>query len=189
MSSMPPRWCCRAARGAGHQLDARRRSPRCPRRAASRIRASIAAFASSAAPPTPSRARWSPGFRGRSPPAPKSAIWRWSAASRHDGAGRVTGVHYHREGRWRFQKARNVVVAGYAIETPRLLLTSANAQVSRRSRQQLRSGRQEPDGAIEPSGVGHDGAGDPLVQGPAVARLTEHWNYADKGKDFFGGYS
>jgi choline dehydrogenase-like flavoprotein len=40
--------------------------------------------------------------------------------------GRVTGVHYHREERWRFQKARNVVVAGYAIETPRLLLASAN---------------------------------------------------------------
>ena len=42
-----------------------------------------------------------------------------------NGAGRATGVHYHREGAWRFQKARNVVVAGYAIETPRLLLNSA----------------------------------------------------------------
>ena len=40
----------------------------------------------------------------------------------HDDAGRATGVHYHRDGRWRFQRARNVVVAGYAIETPRLLL-------------------------------------------------------------------
>ena len=39
--------------------------------------------------------------------------------------GRATGVHYHREGRWRFQRARAVVVAGYAIETPRLLLNSA----------------------------------------------------------------
>ena len=27
----------------------------------------------------------------------------------------------------------------------------------------------------------------PLVQGTAVARLTEHWNY-DDSKDFFGGY-
>ena len=42
-----------------------------------------------------------------------------------DAADRATGVHYHREGRWRFQRARNVVVAGYAIETPRLLLNSA----------------------------------------------------------------
>ena len=40
--------------------------------------------------------------------------------------GRVTGVHYCREDRWRFQRAKNVVVAGYAIETPRLLLNSAN---------------------------------------------------------------
>jgi len=36
---------------------------------------------------------------------------------------RVTGLHYHRDGRWRFQRARNVVLAGYSIETPRLLLT------------------------------------------------------------------
>src|SRR6185437_14068087 len=42
--------------------------------------------------------------------------------------GRATGVHYHREGRWQFQKARNVVVAGYAIETPRLLLASASGR-------------------------------------------------------------
>ncbi len=39
--------------------------------------------------------------------------------------GRATGLLYHREGRWRRQKARHVVVAGYAIETPRLLLNSA----------------------------------------------------------------
>ena len=45
-----------------------------------------------------------------------------------DDAGLATGVHYHREGSWQFQKARNVVVAGYAIETPRLLLNSATAR-------------------------------------------------------------
>jgi choline dehydrogenase-like flavoprotein len=40
--------------------------------------------------------------------------------------GRVTGVHYFdREGRPHFQKAKAVIVAGYAIETPRLLLNSA----------------------------------------------------------------
>ena len=39
-----------------------------------------------------------------------------------DASGLCTGVHYLREGAWRFQRARNVVVAGYAIETPRLLL-------------------------------------------------------------------
>lgn len=44
----------------------------------------------------------------------------------HDKNGIATGVHYHREGGWHFQKARNVMVAGYAIETPRLLLNSAS---------------------------------------------------------------
>jgi choline dehydrogenase-like flavoprotein len=40
--------------------------------------------------------------------------------------GRVTGVHYFdREGRAHFQRARAVLVCGYAIETPRLLLNSA----------------------------------------------------------------
>ena len=44
---------------------------------------------------------------------------------RNGQSGLATGVHYHRDGAWRFQRARNVVVAGYAIETPRLLLNSA----------------------------------------------------------------
>jgi choline dehydrogenase-like flavoprotein len=39
---------------------------------------------------------------------------------------RVTVCITTRDGRWRFQPARNVVVAGYAVETPRLLLASAN---------------------------------------------------------------
>jgi choline dehydrogenase-like flavoprotein len=39
---------------------------------------------------------------------------------------RVTGVHYFdREGNTHFQKAKAVIVSGYAIETPRLLLNSA----------------------------------------------------------------
>ena len=36
-----------------------------------------------------------------------------------------TGVHYVRDGRERFQRAAMVAVAGYSIETPRLLLNSA----------------------------------------------------------------
>ena len=40
--------------------------------------------------------------------------------------GRVTGVHYYdRDGVEWFQKAKMVIVCGYAIETPRLLLNSA----------------------------------------------------------------
>ena len=90
----------------------------------------------------------------RARPVRKSATWRWSAASRRTTPGRCTGVHYHREGTWRFQQARNVVVAGYAIETPRLLLNSANEPLSGRSGQQLRAGRPQSDGAGEPGGLG-----------------------------------
>ena len=41
-------------------------------------------------------------------------------------AGRVVGVHYVRNGRPRFQRAAAVAIAGYSIETPRLLLNSAS---------------------------------------------------------------
>jgi choline dehydrogenase-like flavoprotein len=106
----------------------------------------------------------------------------------HDATGRATGVSYFREGRWRFQKAKNVVVAGYSIETPRLLLNSASAKF--------------PDGLANSSGlVGRNlmvqanqavwGLMDKEIRyykGPPSLALTEHWNYADEGKDFFGGY-
>jgi choline dehydrogenase-like flavoprotein len=43
-----------------------------------------------------------------------------------DATGRVTGVEYFSGGRQRWQRARAVTVAGYSIETPRLLLLSAD---------------------------------------------------------------
>ncbi|WP_419825449.1 GMC family oxidoreductase [Sphingomonas sp.] len=102
--------------------------------------------------------------------------------------GRVTGLHYHREGQWRFQRARNVVVAGYSIETPRLLLNSACAQF--------------PDGLANSSGlVGRNfmvqlnqaawGQMDEEVRwykSPPSLAISEHWNYEDRGKDYFGGW-
>jgi choline dehydrogenase-like flavoprotein len=42
--------------------------------------------------------------------------------------GRATGVVYWRNGVQRFQRARTVAVAGYAIETPRLLLHSKSSR-------------------------------------------------------------
>jgi choline dehydrogenase-like flavoprotein len=42
--------------------------------------------------------------------------------------GRATGVHYVKDGVNRFQRASVVVIAGYSIETPRLLLNSASAR-------------------------------------------------------------
>jgi len=43
-----------------------------------------------------------------------------------DSSGRVTGVRYLHEGRERVQRAEAVAVAGYSIETPRLLLLSTS---------------------------------------------------------------
>ena len=102
---------------------------------------------------------------------------------------RATGVRYRREDRWRFQRAKTVVVAGYAIETPRLLLNSETAH--------------HPGGLANSSGlVGthlttHAGPGiwatfDEEVRwnkGPPNMAVCEHWNYADDGKDFDGGYA
>ncbi len=102
---------------------------------------------------------------------------------------RVTGVCYLRQGRMRFQAAKNVVVAGYAIETPRLLLSSATPR--------------HPEGLTNSSGlVGthlttHAGPGVWATfeeevrwnKGPPNMAVTEHWNYTDKGKDFHGGYA
>lgn len=100
---------------------------------------------------------------------------------------RATGVQYHRDGKWRFQKARNVVVAGYAIETPRLLLNSATARF--------------PHGLANSSGLvgkyftvqsnqavwGVQEQEVRSYKSPPSLSLTEHWNYDDR-KDFFGGY-
>jgi choline dehydrogenase-like flavoprotein len=105
-----------------------------------------------------------------------------------DKAGRATGVHYHREGQWRFQRAKNVVVAGYAIETPRLLLNSACPQF--------------PDGLANSTGlVGKNlmvqlnqaawGQVDEEIRSykaPPSLAISEHWNYEDRGKDYFGGW-
>jgi choline dehydrogenase-like flavoprotein len=102
-------------------------------------------------------------------------------------ANRVAGVQFHRNGAWHFQRARNVVVSGYAVETPRLLLNSATPR--------------HPHGLANSSGL----VGKYLMtqsnqavfgrmqdevrwyKGPPSLTITEHWNYEDR-KDFFGGY-
>ena len=105
-----------------------------------------------------------------------------------DARGKASGLHYHREGQWRSQKARNVVVAGYAIETPRLLLNSACPQF--------------PDGLANSSGLvgrnlmvqlnqavwGQVATEVRSYKAPPSLALSEHWNYEDRGKDYFGGW-
>jgi choline dehydrogenase-like flavoprotein len=102
---------------------------------------------------------------------------------------RATGVHYHREGAWRFQRARNVVVAGYAIETPRLLLNSATPRHPR--------GLANSSGLVGTHLTTHSGPGvwatfDEEVRwnkAPPNMAVCEHWNYTDEGTDFHGGYA
>lgn len=79
------------------------------------------------------------------------------------------------------------MVAGYAIETPRLLLNSANARF--------------PDGLANRSGLvgkyftvqsnqavwGLSQREVRSYKAPPSLAITEHWNYEDR-KDFFGGY-
>jgi len=48
-----------------------------------------------------------------------------------DDTGRATGVEYFHDGTLRRQRARAVAVAGYSIETPRLLLLSASTRFPR----------------------------------------------------------
>ena len=104
-----------------------------------------------------------------------------------DRHGLATGLHYHRDGAWRFQRARNVIVAGYAIETPRLLLNSAGGRPP--------NGLANSPGLVgkylmTQSNVAVWGEMDEEVRwnkGPPSLAITEHWNYDDR-KDFFGGY-
>ncbi|HSV02330.1 MAG TPA: GMC family oxidoreductase [Phenylobacterium sp.] len=103
--------------------------------------------------------------------------------------GLATGVHYRREGEERFQRSRNVVVAGYAIETPRLLLNSACPQFA--------DGLANASGLVGTHLMTHASPGVwasfeeeiRWYKGPPNMAVCEHWNYVDEGKDFSGGYA
>ncbi|CUH40802.1 6'''-hydroxyparomomycin C oxidase [Jannaschia seosinensis] len=102
--------------------------------------------------------------------------------------GRATGVHYHRDGEWRFQKARRVVVAGYSIETPRLLLNSSSPSHPQ--------GLANAEGLVGTELMVHSnhavwGVMEDEIRwykGPPSMAVCEHWNY-DDDKDFHGGYA
>jgi choline dehydrogenase-like flavoprotein len=115
-----------------------------------------------------------------------------AAQVEHDDRGRVTGVLHFRKGSDELfrQRAKNVVVAGYAVETPRLLLNSASPLF--------------PDGLANSSGrVGkcfmvHSGhqvfAKFPERIGqykapPPGGALTEHFNRTMTDEDFVCGYT
>jgi choline dehydrogenase-like flavoprotein len=115
-----------------------------------------------------------------------------AARIEHDDRGHVTGVLYFRKGdRELFrQRARNVVVAGYAVETPRLLLNSASPLF--------------PDGLANSSGMvgrcfmvhsGHQVFAkfrdriNLYKAPPPGGALTEHFNRTMPGAGFICGYT
>jgi choline dehydrogenase-like flavoprotein len=110
----------------------------------------------------------------------------------HDDRGHVTGVlHFRKDSRELFrQRAKTVVVAGYAVETPRLLLNSASSLF--------------PDGLANSSGMvgrcfmvhaGHQVFAkfpDRINQykaPPPGGALTEHFNRTIREADFICGYT
>lgn len=111
-----------------------------------------------------------------------------------DARGEATGVHYYRtlaDGSHleEFQRARAVIVAGYAIESPRLLLNSKNSRA--------------PDGLANSSGlVGKFlmAQAGPVVWGlfeepirqykaPPACAMTEEFYETDPRNDFVRGYA
>jgi choline dehydrogenase-like flavoprotein len=115
----------------------------------------------------------------------------------HDAAGRVTGVLHFREGagdssqsKQLFrQRAKAVIVAGYAVETPRLLLNSATPRF--------------PDGLANASGLvgrcfmihaGHQTFAKfpqriAQYKAPPGLATTEHFNRTMRDVDFVCGYT
>lgn len=115
-----------------------------------------------------------------------------AAQIEHDARGLVTGALYFRKGSGELlrQRAKNVVIAGYAIETPRLLLNSASSLF--------------PDGLANSSGMvgkcfmvhsGHQVFAkfperiSQYKAPPPGGALTEHFNRTMPDVDFICGYT
>lgn len=110
----------------------------------------------------------------------------------HDASGRVTGVlHFRGDGPELFrQRARNVVVAGYAIESPRLLLNSATSLFP--------NGLANSSGLVGRNFMVHTGTqlfarfSDRVNQykaPPPGGAITEHFNRTMPDVDFVMGYT
>ncbi len=106
-----------------------------------------------------------------------------------DKQGRVTGVEFNHDGKYYEQKAQVVIVAAFAVETPRLLLNSACSQF--------------PDGLANSSGLvgkylmthsGHDVYARfdqeiRLYKGTPVLAVSQDFYETDLSRGFVRGYS
>jgi choline dehydrogenase-like flavoprotein len=103
--------------------------------------------------------------------------------------GLVTGVHYLRGGVEHFQAARLVVVAGYSIETPRLLLNSAN----RRFPEGLCNDHDQVGRYVmvqgAPQVAGRFTAEVRAYKGPPPSVSTEHFYETDPTQPYRRGFS
>ncbi|MEY9852251.1 choline dehydrogenase-like flavoprotein [Leifsonia sp. EB41] len=103
--------------------------------------------------------------------------------------GTATGVHYAKDGVPRFQRARMVAVAGYSIETPRLLLNSASARFPEGlcndfdlvGRYLMVQGAPQTAGRFEQEIR--------MWKGPPPEVSTEEFYETDPGKPYKRGYS
>ncbi len=114
-----------------------------------------------------------------------------AAKIEHDAKGMATGVLYFRGSskELSLQKAKNVIVAGYAVETPRLLLNSASSLFP--------NGMANSSGSVGKNFMIHSGTQvfakfpDRINQykAPPGMALTEDFNRTMPGADFICGYT
>ncbi len=106
-----------------------------------------------------------------------------------DERGRCTGVTYVKGGRERFQRAAVVAVAGYSIETPRLLLNST----SRRFPKGLANGEDQVGRYVMVQGAPHVAARFPdlmrMYKGPPPQISSEQFYETDERRGFARGFS
>jgi hypothetical protein len=105
----------------------------------------------------------------------------------HDGL--ASGVVYWRDGVERRQRARMVAVAGYSIETPRLLLNSASPRFPGRALQRPRPGRPRPDGPGRPQTAGRFSDEVRAYKAPPPEISTEAFYETDPTKPYQRGFS
>ena len=102
---------------------------------------------------------------------------------------RVTGVSYYdSEGREHFQKAKAIIVAGYAIETPRLLLNSAVGHENGLANSSNTVGRY----LMAQAGNVIFGRFEELVRmykAPPAHAMTEEFYETDSRRDFARGFA
>ena len=106
-----------------------------------------------------------------------------------DSSGRVTGVRYLHDDRERFQRAAAVAVAGYSIETPRLLLNST----SRGFPHGLANGNDQVGRCVMVQGATQVAGRFPeemrMYKAPPPEISSEHFYETDPARGFARGFS